>query len=188
MRPRFLGHGYDAGILPDLDVDFPLSHFERGASVVGEVRVGELTAPVHGNGYRDRTWGLRDESASIAEYAAVLLAMPEFNVALAKFMDNDGNERSHGVLMYEDRTEPVSDIGYCRDASGLITGASYTDANGLITHLSMQRARGGFWLPMGTGGPPPTMSAYDDAVDAWIDGEPGTRGAGFTEQGVLRRL
>lgn len=187
-RPRFVGHGYDAGIIPDLSVDFPLSHFEQGASVVGEVRVGDTSIRVDGNGYRDRSWGLRDESASIAEYAAVLVAMPEFNVALAKFMDNEGNVRSHGVLMYQDRTEQVQDIGYHRDANGLITTASYTGTSGIVTRLCMQRARGGFWLPMGTGGPPPTMSAYDDSVDAWIAEDPGVRGAGFTEQGVLRRL
>ncbi|MCX2930666.1 hypothetical protein ORI20_10285 [Mycobacterium sp. CVI_P3] len=187
-QPRLAGHGYEAGIIPDLSVDHPLSHFERGASVTGAIRVGEISARIEGNGYRDRTWGLRDESASIAEYAAVLVAMPEFNVALAKFMDKDGKVRSHGVLMYADRTEPVHDIVYSRDASGLITGADYTDAQGRNTHLSMQRARGGFWLPMGTGGPPPTMSAYDDSVDVWIDGNSEARGAGFAEQGVLRRL
>jgi hypothetical protein len=39
---------------------------------------------------------------------------------------------------------------------------------------------------MGDGGPPPVMSAYDDASD-WSTDD-GARGAGFSEQGVLRHL
>jgi hypothetical protein len=114
--------------------------------------------------------------------------MPEFNVSLAKFRHNDGAIRSVGYLLHEDRTEAVSDVEFVRDARGLIDGASATRRDGRTIRFRMRRTRGGFWLPMGVGGPPPTMSAYDDSVDIWIEDSPVQRGAGFTEQGVVRRL
>jgi len=188
MAPRFVAVDYQSGAIPELVPGHGLRHFEQGAHVSGEIRVGDVTLAIDGHGYRDRTWGPRDESAAMPEYAAVLACMPEFNVSLAKFRHNDGAIRSGGYLLHEDRTEAVSDVEFVRDARGLIDGASATRRDGRTIRFRMRRTRGGFWLPMGVGGPPPTMSAYDDSVDIWIEDSPVQRGAGFTEQGVVRRL
>jgi hypothetical protein len=188
MAPRFAAVDYQSGAIPELVPGQGLRHFEQGARVRGEVRVGDMTLVVDGHGYRDRTWGPRNESAVMPEYAAVLACLPEFNLSLAKFRHNDDTVRSVGYLLHADRTELMSDVEFVRDASGLINGASATRLDGQTIRFRMRRTRGGFWLPMGVGGPPPTMSAYDDAVDIWTEDEPAARGAGFTEQGIVRRL
>ncbi len=188
MAPRFAAVDYQSGAIPEHVPGQGLCHFEQGAHVRGEVRIGDLTLVIDGHGYRDRTWGPRNESAVMPEYAAVLACLPEFNLSLAKFRHNDDTVRSVGYLLHADRTEPMSDVEFLRDASGLINGASATRQDGRGISFRMRRARGGFWLPMGVGGPPPTMSAYDDSVDIWIEDSPAQRGAGFTEQGIVRRL
>lgn len=188
MAPRFVAVDYQSGAIPELVPGHGLRHFEQGAHVRGEIRVGDVTLVIDGHGYRDRTWGPRDESAVMPEYAAVLACMPGFNLSLAKFRHNDGAVRSVGYLLHADRTEPLSDVEFVRDARGLIDGASATRLDGHTIRFRMRRTRGGFWLPMGVGGPPPTMSAYDDSVDIWIEHLPAARGAGFTEQGIVRRL
>lgn len=186
--PRFVPADYSStGLIPDLVKEVSLHHHQQGAEVHGEVTIGGVTTTVDGHGFRDRTWGPRDESVAWNEYAAIAGSLPDFELTLMKFRTADGTTTTHGFLLYADRSVPVVGLDLNRDASGLIDGAKVTTDEGRELTLQIRSARGGFWVPMGAGGPPPTMSAYDDAVDITIvGGAESATGAGFTEQGVIR--
>jgi hypothetical protein len=188
MSPRFVSADFSStGLIPDLVEDVSLHHLEQGAFVRGSVTIGETATEVDGHGLRDRTWGPRDESTAWSEYAAIAACLRDFNLSVLKFRAMDGSTTCHGVLFGPESTTAITAVDINRDASGLIDRARLHIEDGREIALRMRRARGGFWVPMGAGGPPPTMSAYDDSVDFFADGSEAVIGAGFTEQGVLRR-
>jgi hypothetical protein len=186
MTPRFVCADYSpTGLIPDLVADVPLRHFQQGADISGQLTLGSERVTVTGQGWRDRSWGPRDESAAWAEYVAVVACLPDFDLTVMKFRAMDDKRTTHGFLMYPDHTVTVTGMDLRRDGSGLVNGAVLTTADEQTLTMHMQSARGGLWVPMGAGGPPPTFSAYDDAADIELDGQ---TGAGFSEQGILRLL
>lgn len=186
MTPRFVCADYSpTGLIPDLVADEPLRHYQQGADITGQLALGSNRVTVTGQGWRDRSWGPRDESAAWAEYVAVVACLPDFDLTVMKFRAMDDKRTIHGFLMYPDRTVTVNGMDLCRDGSGLVSGAVLTTVDGVTLTMQMHSARGGLWVPMGAGGPPPTFSAYDDAADIEVDGR---AGAGFSEQGILRLL
>jgi hypothetical protein len=186
MTPRFVCADYSpTGLIPDLVADVPLRHFQQGADIFGRIALGDERVTVNGQGWRDGSWGPRDESAAWAEYVAVVACLPDFDLTVMKFRAMDDKRTTHGFLMYPDRTVTVTAMDLRRDGSGLVSGAVLTTSDDQVLTMTMRTARGGLWVPMGAGGPPPTFSAYDDAADVEVDGQ---AGAGFSEQGILRLL
>ena len=205
MAPRFVIADYSpTGLIPDLVEGASLRHYQRFADVTGEVAsADESPTPLNGTGFRDRTWGPRDESAAFSEYLGVCGALDDVGVTVMKFAPPGGPGKTHGFLLREDRSVVVHTMDLLRDGAGLISSARLVTEDGEELTIRMARARGGFWVPMGDGGPPPVMSAYDDASDWFTDGGSGGGtgggaddgsggtgrvGAGFCEQGVLRQL
>lgn len=188
MTPRFVPADYSpTGVIPDLVEGASLRHYHQGADVTGEVSFGsDHAVMIDGHGLRDRTWGPRDESQAWAEYVGVLACLPDFDITVMKFRGTNGRIKTHGFLLRSDGFSTVHRMDVNRDAAGLIDHARLVTDDGDKVGLRLRRARGGFWVPMGDGGPPPVMSAYDDAVDVQTDD--GQIGAGFSEQGVLRLL
>jgi len=184
FTPRFVEADYSAtGVLPDLVEGISLQHFQQGANVVGRIEVHGRTVTIDGQAFRDRTWGPRDESAAWSEYAVIAGCTPAFDYTVMRFRDTRDRTATHGFLIRPEGAVPVDGLALIRDAAGMITQATVTGPDATRVLLEMTRGRGGFWVPMGTGGPPPVLSAYDDAVDVSVDG---VTGAGFTEQAVLR--
>lgn len=188
MAPRFVVGDYSTtGLIPDLVEGQSLRHYQQFADVTGEVAIGDESAfPVNGQGMRDRTWGPRDESQAFSEYLGVCGSFDDFDVTVMKFAPPGGPAKTHGFLLRADGAVAVHEMELNRDGSGLIDEARLVAADGERITIRLTRARGGFWVPMGDGGPPPVMSAYDDASD-W-ETDDGRTGAGFSEQGVLRTL
>lgn len=188
MAPRFVIADYSpTGLIPDLVKGASLQHYQRFAAVTGEVAFAdESPVALNGTGFRDRTWGPRDESAAFSEYLGVCGALDDVGVTVMKFAPPGGPGKTHGFLLRDDRSTVAHRMDLIRDGAGLISSAALTTEDGEQLTIKMTRARGGFWVPMGDGGPPPVMSAYDDASD-WSTND-GRVGAGFCEQGVLRQL
>lgn len=59
-----------------LDPAQPVQHHQRSAAVTGELTVRGRTIQVDGFGYRDRSWGYRDESATMQEYVGLMWVFP----------------------------------------------------------------------------------------------------------------
>ena len=184
--PRFAVVDYSKGsVIPPLIPDEPLQHYQQAARVRGRFTVSGREVELDGFGMRDRTWGYRDESVSIAEYIGVLAVFPEFAVTTMRFAGADGSDRTEGYWLTK-AAEPVTRLGVTRDASGLLAAADLTLGTGETVSLRVQERLGGFWVPMGWERRGPTMSAYDEFDRIRTAG--GAEGVTLTEQGIVRRL
>ena len=184
--PLFAVADYSKGsIIPPLIPDEPLRHFQRAARVEGRFTVDGRDVVVDGFGMRDRTWGYRDESVSIAEYIAVIAVFDDFAVTSMRFLGSDGSDRTEGYRL-ADAAEGLRTMGITRDASGLLVAAHLTLADGRLFELGVTDRLGGFWVPMGWERRGPTMSAYDEFNRVRSDA--GDEGISISEQGVVRRV
>jgi hypothetical protein len=189
--PRFQVADYTGGeVIPPLVEDAPLRHFQQGVTVTGEVRLRDDVRQVQGLGFRDRTWGYREESTMLKEYVAILTCFETFDLTAMIFRGNDDRERSHGFLLSDREPGEVELIsGVVRDASGLFVGADVTLRDGTTRTLRTTRRHPGFWMPMGMERTGPAIASYDDYVSLTCTGPQGIEhGSGFVEQAVLRTL
>lgn len=100
-------------------------------------------------------------------------------------MGVDGEQRVDGFFLSPEGAEAVEAVRFTRDVSGLFARATLTTAAGKDRTVAMSRRLGGFWVPMGVEREGPAFSAYDEFFEFDVDGAPG---AGFAEQGILRRV
>lgn len=184
--PIFAVADYSQGsIIPPLIPDEPLQHFQQAARVQGRLDVDGREVTVDGFGMRDRTWGYRDESVSIAEYVAVTAVVEDCAFTVMRFVGADGRDRTEGYRL-ADVAEPITGLGVTRDASGLLAAAHLTLAGGEALEVRVTERLGGLWVPMGWERRGPTMSAYDEFDRIRTD--TGAEGVTLTEQGVVRRI
>jgi hypothetical protein len=186
VTPLFAVADYSRGsIIPPLVPDEPLQHFQQAAAVQGRFTLEGRDVTIDGFGIRDRTWGYRDESVSIAEYIAVTAVFDGFALTAMRFVSADGADRTEGYRL-GGFAEPVVGVGVTRDPSGLLAAAHLTLDGGAPLELRVTGRLGGFWVPMGWERRGPTMSAYDE-FDR-VRTEAGAVGVTLTEQGVVRRI
>ncbi len=184
--PLYAVADYSKGsVIPPLLPDEPLQHFQQAARVQGRLTVDGHDVTVDGFGIRDRTWGYRDESVSIAEYVAVTAVLEDHAFTVMRFVGADGSDRTEGYRLGE-AAEPITGLGLTRDASGLLAAAHLTLDGGKPLEVQVTERLGGFWVPMGWARRAPTMSAYDEFDRIRTDR--GAEGVTLTEQGVVRRV
>jgi hypothetical protein len=187
LEPRLSVADYTAGeVIPALVAGEPQHHFQQVVSVQGRVEVDGQSVDVAGDGFRDRTWGYRDESAHIEEYISFMVLFPDFGLTALRFHDVEGGNRVEGFRMRDDGVVKVTDIAVTRDGAGLLAEADLMLAEGEPLVLRAGARRGGFWVPMGPERRGPTLSAYDEFVELSLPS--GDRGYGFIEHAALRRL
>jgi hypothetical protein len=187
LKPRFSVADYTAGqVIPPLVPGEPQHHYQQALSVVGSLTIDGRVVDVDGAGFRDRTWGYRDESAHIDEYISFMAVFPSFAVTALRFHDTDGGNRVEGFLLTDGGVTKVASIGVTRDAAGLLAEGELGLADGGPLVLRVTERKGGFWVPMGAERRGPTLSAYDEfSALSSADGE---HGHGFIEHAALRRL
>lgn len=187
LAPRFVPGDYSASeVVPPLVEGEPLRHLQQAAAVTGGVAVGSEESGVDGLGMRDRTWGFRDESASMPEYIGVIVGFPDRLLTVMRFARVGGGDRTAGFVLADEATEATGLTEIARDASGLFAAAQVSLAGGERFELRTTARSGGFWVPMGWERTGPTMSAYDEFVA--IRSGDGEVGHGIVEQGIVRRL
>jgi hypothetical protein len=169
----------------NLDKDRPLMHYQRAATVSGRLTIDGRELEIEGRGFRDRTWGFRDESSSVSEYFGFMFVFPRFAVTAMRLLGGDGKDSILGFTLSEGMT-PVTDVSMTRDASGLFAATTLQIAGGETLDVRATARRAGFWCPMGWERSGPTLSAYDEFCEIRTAG--GQRGIGLIEQGVTKRL
>jgi len=177
-------------VIPPLVEGAPLRHYQQGVAVTGEVRLRDDVRRVRGFGFRDRTWGFREESTMLQEYVAILTCFESFDLTAMIFRGSDGGERTHGFLLSDGDTVEVGSIsGVVRDASGLFVGAEIALTDGSTRTLRTTHRHPGFWMPMGMERTGPAIASYDDYVSLTCTGPDGVEsGGGFVEQAIVRTL
>ncbi|HVE25080.1 MAG TPA: hypothetical protein VNC22_06750 [Sporichthya sp.] len=170
-----------------LDDAHPLHHYQRSARVTGTLTVHGQTVEVNGFGYRDRTWGFREESASVQEYYGCMWVFPEFSVSAIRLLGQDGHTATIGFTCDAEGTVPVTGMSIVRDGAGLFLATRIDRKEGDPLEVRLVERYGTFWCPMGreeqSG---PTLSAYDE----WhaLRTADGLDGFGLLEQGITRQL
>jgi hypothetical protein len=170
-----------------LDAEHPLHHYQRSARVSGRLTVHGQTVEVDGFGYRDRTWGVREESASVQEYFGMMWVFPEFSVSSIRLLGQDGKTATIGFICDAEGTVPVTGLSIVRDAAGLFQATRIERREGEPIEARLVERYGTFWCPMGVADQAgPTLSAYDE----WhsIRTADGVEGFGLLEQGITRQL
>jgi len=183
--PRFVPADYTRlDLIPPLPGHEPLHHHQQGAEITGWVEIAGERRELTARGFRDRTWGFRDESAMFVEYLALGACLDGFDLTLTKFLDPDGARRTGGYRL-SDRTEVVVGADITRNASGLLAAIDVHLASG--DELVMRAGPStGFWAPMGAERRGPTLAAYEECVT--LDAGDAGRGTAVIEHGILRRL
>jgi hypothetical protein len=186
--PRFVPADYSAsGVIPTLEgAAEPLLHYQQGATVAGRLILKEHDVTINGLGFRDRTWGPRNESVQFVEWLGLEACLPDFDLTVIKFRDAAGAISAHGFLLSDDGATTVTEIDVTREAGGRLDGVFLRTEDNRAMRFGVRRSRGSFWLPMGQGGAPPSTVAFDENVDFDLDGF--VVGSGLAEQGAVHVL
>jgi hypothetical protein len=173
------------GLIPDLVPGSPLQHFESACAITGTVSFGEEQRSFTGQGFRDRTWGFRDEAAQWVEYAALAGVWDGVFLSSMKFLLADGTTAGEGVWNTVDSSTPIENMSLRRNAAAQFISAKLELADGSIKEVSLIERAAGFFVPMGVETDGPAFGTYDDFMQLQAGG---LRGAGLLEQGILHRV
>ena len=190
-EPLFSVADYSSKAIPTVEGGTPLTHYQQAGSFTGEVTFDGEAIEFSGFGFRDRTWGSRDESTAIAEYIGVMAVFKTSALTAIRMKTPHGGDHTEGFLLSEESALPVNRFDdITRDASGLFVNCTFdvltcAEEYRRIELRNIGRA-GGFWVPLGHERRGPTMSAYDEYDHA--ETSEGARGVAMIEQGVLRKL
>jgi hypothetical protein len=168
-----------------LDKEQPLMHYQRAATATGELVIDGQPIALDGNAFRDRTWGYRDESASVAEYFGCWFILPSLAVTSMKLRGSSSSEMVLGNVL-EDTATVISSASLTRDASGLFAGSSIETVDGRTLEFRIGERRAGFWCPMGIERTGPTLGAFDEFFT--VRTPAGEEGFGMCEQGILKTV
>jgi len=172
----------------------PLQHFQQGVDVTGWIEIEGHRTDVRGQGFRDRSWGFRDDQRAGArpddskvttEYIALGVCMEQCDLTLMKML-NAGGETNVGGFVITDTLRRVVNAELTRDAAGLLDALDVEIEDGEKVSLRTGPPRMGFWLPLGVPRKGPVLSAYDEIVS--VDGGAHGVGGGIFEHGTVRRL
>ena len=176
-KPRALGAAAD---------DHPLNHHEHPMHVEGTATLGGDAHRFSGSGWRDRSWGFRDESAQWSEYCAVTVLYPGEAMVLMKMRLVGGEAKPVGWRQTRDTgPQPITDIAITRDAAGLLAEIK-AGGEDFDVELRKVRRTAGHWTPMGDGGEGPVFSAYNEFMV--LERADGARAAAMCEHGILRTV
>lgn len=186
LEPRFQHADYSVGqVIPPLVPEEPQQHVQQAVGVSGRIRLDGEETLVDGVGFRDRSWGYRDESAHIVEYLSFMAYFDSFAFTALRILDVDGGDRMEGFFMRDSGTGRVTSVGATRDGSGLLE-AAHLEVDGEPFEAHVTSKLGGFWVPMGPSRRGPTLSAYDELVALRTPDR--QEGHAFVEHAGIRRI
>ena len=170
--------------VPGLSDEYPLNHYQQVVAARGSVRRGEETCSFDGLGWRDRTWGFRDESVSWVDYTCACLVLEDHAVVLYKVIGPDGHMGSRAWRIDASGQQSLGSFAFVRTASGLLAEAVWETGDGEAT-VTTVRTLGGFWNPLGPDRHAgPTCSVYDEFLE--FRTATGAPASGLIEHGIIR--
>jgi hypothetical protein len=90
--------------------DFSLGHFNQHTRTSGHIRIGDLTLPIDGGGWRDHSWGPRYWT-NIYFYRLFIGNLgPDRGFMILKITDRQGVTRRCGVLQVDGDYEEITDL------------------------------------------------------------------------------
>jgi hypothetical protein len=150
------------------------------------LRAGDAEIEIDGHGFRDRTWGYRNESQQWRELLTVWGVFDEFDLTAMTFVGVDGKPVIDGFVIDAGGVRKVIGMNYTYTGAGLFKRVVLTLENGEERTVEAGDERSGFWLPMGLAEQQsPVFQSYDEflTLDAW-----GSHGKGIIGYGILRSI
>jgi hypothetical protein len=188
LEPKFAYLDYSAGgVIPALVSGAPLRHYQQACTFHGTARIGERRIEVSGPGFRDRTWGFRNEDASFGEYIGLMAHFETFSVSFIKFLTANGGTALQGALLQESARE-IRDARLLRNGAGCFDSVTLKLADGeeLSIHRQVPNLADA-WLWMSSDkNPGPSLCAYEEVIK--LQTSRGEVGYGRFEQGIRRQL
>jgi hypothetical protein len=127
-----------------LDQEHPIHHYQRSARVTGRLTVHGQTVEVDGYGYRDRTWGFREESHSVAEYYGTMWIFPEFSVSAMRLRGQDDRTAALGWVCGPETAVGVTGMSMVRDPAGLFLATRIERREGPPLDVRLVERHGSF--------------------------------------------
>lgn len=178
---------YSQRAIPSLEGGTPLTHHQRAGRFTGDLTFDDSTVTFTGSGFRDRTWGSRDEAVSIDEYIGVMGVYAGCAITVIRMRSTSGADHTEGFVLDASGARAINRItDIVRDASGLYVSSRLLLADGGEMTLATTGRAGGFWVPLGSQRSGPALSAYDEYTTSMLSD--GQAGITMIEQGVLKTL
>lgn len=188
LTPRFALGDYTGDMAVEafsLAEDDPIQHYQQAATATGHLEIAGERLEIDGHGFRDRTWGFRDESGSVDEYFGCMFVFDDFAITHMKLRGASGKTSTIGFRLGQ-VAEQLGELSLTRDASGLFAASTTELPGGDVLEVRATGRQAGFWCPMGWERSGPALSAYDEFLT--LRTADGREGFGMVEQGVLKRL
>jgi hypothetical protein len=171
--------------VPSLTEEFPMNHYQRGFYARGSVVLGDERREFDGVGWRDRTWGYRDESLQWVDYLYANFVMSDCAIGVWKALGADGRERAFAWRVDDDGPKTLGEFSFARDGAALFSDARI-DLGSETIQFTKVDSTAGWWLPMGARQTGPTFAAWDELFTARTSD--GTVVGALGEYGSLRRV
>ncbi len=184
LRPRFVVGDYSASkVFVPLDERRPLQHFQQGVNIQGHVETESLRTDVVGNGFRDRTWGYRDEASHVTEYAALIGCFGDFDLTVMKF-DSPSGMRTQGFMLGTDVVN-AAEMTITRNPYAFFDSAELQLGQRSVKIVG-EPLQAEVWLATGETGAGPSLQIHDEFLR--LSTGDGAHGYGILEQGILHKV
>lgn len=172
--------------VPGLSDEYPLNHYQHVVRARGTCTVAGESHNFNGLGWRDRTWGFRDESVSWVDYTCACITLDDHAIVLYKVIDPSGQMRARAWQIDDGGQHELGEFSFVRNASGLLAEAAWETASGHAA-VTTTRPLGGFWNPLGPDRHEgPTCSVYDEFLELRTNAD--APASALVEHGIIRNV
>jgi hypothetical protein len=174
-------------LVPSLGDAPELDHWQQSFSASGHVRVGTARLQFTGWGFRDRTWGWRQESLQWLELYAVDVVLEKCDISMCKWLCADGSTSAGGFVQDDQGLHQVISSELTYNKVGL--AQQVTIHAGKLAPLTLDAgvADAGWWLTFTKpNSKAPVWTEYENFCS--FDGGAWGRGYGCIPHAILRKL
>lgn len=171
--PRFVHADYTENAVLGVTEGSTLLHYQQGVDVTGHVEIDGRSIEIASPGFRDRTWGFRDEPKQWIDGYGFCVTTDKFDFTAIRNMGSDGEIVTDGFILSDDGALRLTDVAFTWDPI-MLQKADMTFEDGSVrTITNVDRQYIPVWFPMGHARPVPGMSCWSEYChfDAW--GSPG---------------
>jgi hypothetical protein len=174
-------------LVHSLDNAPELDHWQQSFAAPGHVRVGTTKLQFAGGGFRDRTWGWRQETLQWLELYAVDVVLDHCDISMCKWLRADGSTTAAGFIQDDHGLHQVLSSEMTYNKVGLVQKISIAaeDLPPLILEAGIADA--GWWLTFTKpNSKAPVWTEYENFCA--IEGNAWGQGYGCIPHAILRKL
>lgn len=167
--PRFVTADYTENDVLGAVQESTLLHYQQGVDVTGSFEIAGRSFELECRGFRDRTWGYRDEPKQWIDGFGFCVTTDDFDFTCIRNMGSDGTIVTEGFILAPDGATRLTDIAFSYDPI-MLDYADLTFEDGVARRITnVGRHYTPVWFPMGHNRQAPAMSCWSeyDTFDAW---------------------